>query len=110
MYFLDNCGGLGNIIALVKHVISIALVLIGVFLIVLIIIDIAKSIIASDEKEVKGYQKTAIRRVIYFVIIFFVVTIVKLVFSLVGNYGDDIDGAGNTTINWVECWDNPQAK
>ena len=114
MFFLDNlmpdnCGGLGNIVALVKYVLSIALIIIGVVLIVLVIIDIAKSIIASEEKEVKGYQKAAIRRVIYFIIIFFVVTIVNLVFGLVGQFGDDIDGDGKE-INWGACWKDPTGK
>ena len=66
MYFLDNCNGLGNIIALVKSLLGTALIIIAIVLVVLIVIDIAKAIIASEEKEVKGYQKAAIRRVIYF--------------------------------------------
>ena len=109
MYFLDNCGGLGNIVALVKSILNIALILIGVVLVVLVIIDIAKAIIASEEKEVKGYQKAAIRRVIYFVIIFFVVTVINVIFNLVGKYGDDeITGSNNENLNWVDCWNDPQ--
>lgn len=103
MSFLDNCGGLGDIVALIKDVLGIAFILIGVVLIVLIIIDIAKSIIASEEKEVKGYQKAAIRRAIYFVVIFFVVTIVSVVFNMVGKYSNEAAG-----INWLDCWNNPQ--
>lgn len=111
MYFLDNCGGLGNIVALIKSVLGTALIIIAIALIVLVIIDIAKSIIASEEKEVKGYQKAAIRRVIYFVLIFFVVTIVNFVFGLVGKYGDEeLTGANDENINWAKCWDNPQGK
>lgn len=109
MFFLDNCKGLGNIVALVKSILNIALVLIGVVLVVLVIIDIAKAIIASDEKEVKGYQKAAIRRVVYFVVIFFVVTVVSVIFNLVGDYGDkEITGENNENLNWLDCWKNPQ--
>lgn len=106
MFFLDNCGGLGNIIALVKNLLTTAIVLIAVVLIVLIIIDLAKSVIASEEKEVKNYQKAAIRRVIYFAIIFFVVTIVSLVMNLLNTYGDK--EIKNGQINWKTCWDDPQ--
>lgn len=102
MYFLDNCGGLGPIIDLVKRVLGVAFVLIGVVLVVLIIIDIAKAIIASEEKEVKGYQKAAIRRVIYFVVMFFVVTLVTAVTNLLGNT-QGIEGA----TNWAACWSDP---
>lgn len=109
MNFLDNCGGLGQIVALVKDVLGIVFILIGIALVVLIIIDIAKAIIASEEKEVKGYQKAAIRRVIYFVVMFFVVTLVTFVFNLLGKYDDDqFTGEGN--ITWIDCWNDPLGK
>ena len=112
MYFLENCGGLGSLVSLIKSVINITLIIIGVALVVLVIIDIAKAIIASEEKEVKGYQKAAIRRVVYFVVIFFVVTIVSAIFKIVAPVGDDIDGDPNTNdaINWKQCWDDPLDK
>ena len=111
MFFLDNCKGLGNIVALIKAALNIALILIGVALVVLVIIDIAKAIIASEEKEVKGYQKAAIRRVIYFVVIFFVVTVVSVIFNLVGDYGDkEMTGDKNENLNWKQCWNDPRCE
>lgn len=104
MFFLDNCGGLGQIVALIKSVLNVALIIIGVALVVLVIIDIAKAVIASEEKEVKGYQKAAIRRVIYFIVIFFVVTVISAIFNLVNPYTD-----GNA-VSWVECWNNPMGE
>ena len=103
----DNCGGLGPIIDLIKRVLSIAFILIGVVLVVLIIIDIAKSIIASEEKEVKGYQKAAIRRVIYFVVMFFVVTLVTLVTNLLGDTAGINDGDAK---GWAKCWSDPKSQ
>lgn len=97
----DNCGGLGQIISLVKDVLGVLFILIGVVLVVLIIIDLAKAMMASEEKEVKGYQKAAIRRVIYTVCIFFVVTLVTVVFNLLGK---NIDG---DTTSWAACWSDP---
>lgn len=107
MYFLktlfynDNCGGLGQIVNLVKDILGVALVIIGVALVVLLVIDIAKAIIASEEKEVKGYQKAAIRRVIYFVVIFFIVILVNAIMKLVsGSTNED-------TTSWFKCWSDP---
>ena len=101
---VDNCEGLGPIVELVKRVLGIAFVILGVVLVVLIVIDIAKAIIASEEKEVKGYQKAAIRRVIYFVIMFFVVMLVTVVTNLLGKTsGIDQEGA----TSWKACWGNP---
>jgi len=102
MYFLDNCGGLGPIVDLIKRVLGIAFILIGVVLVVLIIIDLFKAVVASDEKEVKGYQKAAIRRVIYCILIFFVVTLVTVVFKLLG------ESIGNDKVpDWLSCWNDP---
>ena len=107
MYFLDNCGGLGPIIDLVKRILTVAFILIGVVLVVLIIIDLAKAMMASEEKEVKGYQKAAIRRVIYFVIMFFVVTLVTVVTNLLG---DSTGVNKNDATNWSKCWKDPLCK
>ena len=101
MSFLSTCGDIAPIIKLIKFgVLPLLYVAIGIIIVVLVIIDIAKAVIASDEKEVKGYQKAAIRRVIYGVIIFFVVVIVNAVFNLLTvAEGDDVSEA-----TWHECW------
>lgn len=103
---VDNCGELGSIVSLVKTILGTAFILIGVVLVVLIIIDIAKAIIASEEKEVKGYQKNAIRRVIYFVVMFFVVTLVSVVTNLLGKVDDPNINTADAT-NWAKCWSQP---
>lgn len=105
MYFLDNCGGLGTLVNLVKNVLGLVFIILAVVLIVLIIIDLAKAVIASEEKEVKGYQKAVIRRIIYTVLMFFVVTIVTVVFNLLG------DSIGDENVpNWLDCWNDPLAE
>ena len=105
MFFLENnCGGLGEIVHFVQKLLDIAIILIGVVLVVLVIIDIAKAIIASEEKEVKGYQKAAIRRGVYFLVIFFVVGIVTLLFNLLGKTSLTGNEGGPT---WIDCWKDP---
>lgn len=110
MLFLDNCGGLGPIVNLIKIVLEKGVILIGVVLVVLIIIDLAKAIIAGDEKEVKAAQKAAIRRGIYAIVLFFVPTIVNLLFGLLApafeGSSEDNTAATNAT-NWYACWKNP---
>ena len=102
MFFLDNCGGLGPIVNLISKVVGIAFILIGVVLVVLIIIDLFKAVVASDEKEVKAAQKAAIRRAIYCVLMFFVTILVSVVFNLVG------DTIGSEKVpNWKACWEDP---
>ena len=103
MNILDiaNCGGLEPIVRLIKFgVLPLLYVGIGIIILIFVIIDIAKAVIASDEKEVKGYQKAAIRRLIYGVVIFFVVVLVNAVFNLLTVVGDE-DVA---TPTLYDCW------
>ena len=58
----------------------------------------------SDEKEVKAAQGRLLKRCIYAVAVFFIVTIVQLVFNLVAqaasaNNQDDMG-------TWWSCWDS----
>jgi len=103
MNFLGVCTDIAPIIRLIKFgVLPLLYIGIGIVLVILIIIDIAKAVVASDEKEVKGYQKAAIRRVIYGVVIFFVVTAVNLIFNLLGTSGATDQADKN---DWYHCWD-----
>lgn len=109
MYLLEKvdlyCGGMGPIVQLIKNVLNIAFILLAIVLVVLIIIDLFKAVVASEEKEVKGYQKAAIRRVIYAIVIFFVVTLVNVVFGVVG------DTIGDENVpDWMDCWNSPMVE
>lgn len=64
-----------NLMNLVKVAIPILLVAYGM-------IDMAKAIMSNDEKQMKESQNKFIKRIIYAVVIFFVVAIVQLVFGM----------------------------
>ncbi len=108
MLFLEEnipvmCENLTPIIRLVRDGL-IPLIQIGVpiILIVLGTIDLGKAVIASKEDEIKNAQKMLVKRAMYAVAVFFVVTIVTLVFSLFASTGDDdLEGDSN---NWSDCW------
>lgn len=102
MNFLSICNDLAPIVRLIKFgVLPLLYVGIGIIIIIFVIIDIAKAVIASDEKEVKGYQKAAIRRVIYGIVIFFVVVLVNAIFNLLGTSGATDEADKN---DWYHCW------
>lgn len=67
----------GNLINIIKIVIPIIIVLLAMF-------DLGKAVMAGEEKEIQAAQKMLIKRLVYGVVIFFVVTIVQIIFSLVG--------------------------
>ena len=90
MYFMAvDCEPLMPIIRLVRDgVIPLIQIGIPILLIVLGTIDLGKAVIASKEDEIKNAQKMLVKRAIYAVAVFFVVTIVTLVFSLFTSTGD----------------------
>lgn len=104
MLFLSACTDMAPIVRLIKFgVLPILYIAIGIIVLVLVIIDIAKAVIAGDEKEVKAAQKAAIRRVIYGVAIFFVVVLVNLVFNLLSSSGaTNSSDVENPT--WYQCY------
>jgi precorrin isomerase len=100
------CGGLDPIVRIIKKgVFPIVQIGIPILLIVFGTIDLGKAVISSDEKEVKQAQSRLIKRCIYAAAIFFIVTLVTLVMSLVATGADNNSG---DTAGWAECWNSIQ--
>ena len=97
---LDPCGGLLPIVKVLrKGLFWILYLIMPIILIVLVTIDIAKAVIASDEKEVKAAQSRLIKRCVYAALIFFVVYLVQAIMDIVSK-----GGTGNTD-GWKACWE-----
>ena len=79
---------------------------IPIILIVLGVMDLGKAVISSDDKEVKQAQGRLVKRFIYAVAIFFIVTLVSLIMNLVttGVNEDDKDMNNSNTTSWAKCW------
>lgn len=86
---------------LTSTVVSIIQWVIPVVLIVLGMIDLGKAVTSNDEKQMKEAQKTLIKRIIYAVLVLFIVAIVRFVFSALapGNTNTTISGCINCFIN-----------
>ena len=102
MLFLGvNCATLWPVISLLKNgIIPLIQIGIPIILIILGMLDLGKAVVASKEDEIKNAQKMLIKRCIYGVAIFFVVLIVTLVFGLVADNAEGVNGANN----WTQCW------
>lgn len=97
------CHGLLPIIRVIrKGVFPIIQVGIPIVLIVLGTIDLGKAVISSDDKEVKAAQGRLIKRILYAAIIFFMTTIVTLVFNIIGTANDNDVTEGSAS--WADCW------
>lgn len=105
MLFLDQCSTLMPVIRLIKFgVIPLIQIVIIVALIVLLIIDFGKAVMAGKEDEIKSAQKLAIKRIIYAVIVFLVPWLVNVAFGLLDNTGNG--QAQGESQSAISCYAN----
>ena len=106
MLFLDNaCDSIKPVINLVKHgIIPLIQAVIIIALVILLIIDLGKAVMAGKEDEIKSAQKLAIKRVIYAVLVFLVPWIVNVAMKLIVNSGDT--QAGDQAQTALDCYFN----
>ena len=106
MFLLDVstfCDSSKEIWTLLGDVINIFKVVIPIIIVLLAMVDLGKAVMAGEEKEIKAAQKMLIKRLIYGVIIFFVVTLVQTVFGLVAG------GSDSTSSGCFQCATNPDS-
>ena len=84
-----------GIIPLIQIGIPILLILMGT-------IDLGKAVMSNDDKEIKGATGKLIKRAVAAVAVFFVVTLVSVVFSWLGKT-DNSDVNANSG-DWFTCW------
>lgn len=109
---VPGCAGIGPIVQFIKNgVFPVIQIGIPILLILMGTIDLGKAVMSNDDKEIKGATGKLIKRAIAAVAVFFVVTLVSVVFGWLGNVNDDNvnQGAGNENAsgaNWFKCWKN----
>lgn len=97
----DACLGLGEVVTVIYNVVNVIKFAVPILLIIFGTIDLAKAVIAGKEDEMKKAQGTLIRRAIYAIAIFLLVTIVIFVMGLLPTGGNS--GVDST---WRQCWEN----
>ena len=88
----DFCSQTKSIWSLIGVIVFWIQIAIPVIIILLGTIDLGKAVISGDDKKVKEAQKAFIMRLIYGVAVFFVVFIVQVIFSAVGEAQDSTSG------------------
>ena len=83
---------------IIKSVLLIIQILVPILLGILGVIDLLKGVYAQKEDEIKKGQQVFIKRLITGLLVFFVIAIVKLVISVVGNTEDP------TIMSCVKCF------
>lgn len=101
--------------AFTSGVVTILKILIPIILIAFGMIDLARAVMTNDDKVMKEAQTKLIKRIIYAVIIFFVVAIVQFVFGLLAKASKESTQGGEIEkskvseciscfINGDNCW------
>lgn len=99
----SNCYGFDFLVRVIKDgVFPVLQIAIPIILIVLCTFDLGRAVIGSDDKENKKLLKRIARRLVYAILIFFMVTVVNLVFSMVGSITEN-----ESLIRWSNCWNYP---
>ena len=100
----SECRGFDFVIRIIKNgLFPVLQIGIPIILVVLGTLDLGKAVISSDDKAVKEAQSKLIKRCIYAVAIFFVVTIVNIIMSLVAGSADSTEVDSNS---WANCWNS----
>ena len=89
-----HCGGLEDVVRIIKNVVDIIKILIPIGLIVYGLLDLGKAVIAGKEDEMKKAQGTLVKRCIYAAAVFLVVNLVVFITGIVG------------AESWQQCWTN----
>ena len=108
----DYCHGLLPIVQFIRQgIFPIVQIGIPIILIVMGSIDLGKAVLSSDDKEIKGATSKLIKRAIAAVAVFFITTVVTLLFGMFGNIDNDnrgdfeyITGGKDQKGNWSDCW------
>ncbi len=99
----SSCGGLEPIIRVIKGLFQLIQIVVPIALLIFGVIDLAKAVLASDEKEIKAAQGKLIKRSIAAAAVFFAVTLVNVIMGLVAKGGDEDT---SKATDWIHCWDN----
>ena len=102
MNLLGFCSSSWKIWKFIGLIINILKIAIPVLIVLFATLDLGKAVIAGKDDEIKAAQKMLIKRLIYGVLIFFVVTIVQVVINLVTSADSGNTAASTATTN--KCW------
>ena len=84
----DTCTRLKEPLQFIGKIVRIVKILIPIVIIVLGVIDFFKAILGSKDDEIKKSARSLLMRTIAGVVIFFIPTIISVVFSLISDFGN----------------------
>ena len=105
---IKDCGG-ADVLRILKFVfilLDLVFFIVPIGLIVMLMIDFGKNVIAGKEDDMKKNLNMVIKRIIYCVVLFLVPTITKFAISLVGTDGENAVSTAATCIGYAREYTN----
>ncbi len=99
-----TCGNLDFIFRIVAYIFKFIQWIVPLTLIVLIVIDVFKIIMKTEQKTSHDGIQVIFKRLIYAVIIFLIPLLVRLIFRAVDKGHIDSGISGVESSNWVTCF------
>ncbi len=98
-----NCTDVQFIFRIVHYVINLLRWAVVVILIVMVTLDFLKGMMGKSEDEMKKNSTTAVKRVIWAIVVFFVPLLIKTFFDKAG-----VNGANGLVgpLDWVKCYNS----
>lgn len=103
-----DCGG-ADVLRILKFVfilIDLVFFIVPIGLIIMLMIDFGKNVIAGKEDEMKKNLNMVIKRIIYCVVLFLVPTIANFAISLVGTDGENAVSTATACIGYAKEYTN----
>ena len=87
---MDFCYKTAEVWQIIGYAFLVLKIVIPIILVVLGIVDIGKAVLSSDEKLIKDGVMKLVKRVIAAVIIFFIPTVINVLFQFIGGFSESI--------------------
>lgn len=97
------CGGVADILSLVGWILTVFKIAIPLIIIALGIFDLAKAAISSKPEDIKKSATSLLWRFVGGVVIFFIPSLVMLVFGFVGGFSRT-EGGAQAHVDWDTCY------
>ena len=100
-----SCNDIGFIVRILAKLLKYIHFLIPIFLIILVIVDIAKLVINNPDDKAKSKTfGNVVKRIIYAVIIFLLPTLVFFIMDGIKGVGDTDSHSNINSTSWYDCF------
>lgn len=101
---VGTCKDISFVLKIIAAVLKVARWIVPILLIVLVSFDLYKIAVGNpDDKTKKDVTSTAVKRLVYAIIVFLIPTIITFALKTINSYLPK--SSKEDAVNWISCWD-----